>query len=99
MSGWTEREEGSVKIIHHSTSSLIQMLVTRNEEVKQGVFEDVTNEIWFDYAAFSDLQKVINQLDEFDSEQKAMKCPCCESDKTYHTKAIHCKRCAVTTEI
>lgn len=26
-------------------------------------------------------------------------CPCCGSDKTYKTYAIHCKRCAVTTEI
>lgn len=26
-------------------------------------------------------------------------CPCCGSDKTYKTDAIHCKRCAVTTEI
>ena len=27
------------------------------------------------------------------------KCPCCGSDKVYLTSAIHCKRCAVTTEI
>lgn len=26
-------------------------------------------------------------------------CPCCGSDKTYKTEAIHCNRCAVTTEI
>lgn len=26
-------------------------------------------------------------------------CPCCGSDKTYKTVAIHCNRCAVTTEI
>ena len=26
-------------------------------------------------------------------------CPCCGSNKTYKTDAIHCKRCAVTTEI
>ena len=26
-------------------------------------------------------------------------CPCCGSDKTYKTDAIHCNRCAVTTEI
>ena len=26
-------------------------------------------------------------------------CPCCGSDKTYKTNAVHCSRCAVTTEI
>lgn len=26
-------------------------------------------------------------------------CPCCGSDKTYKTDAIHCNRCAVTTAI
>ena len=26
-------------------------------------------------------------------------CPCCGSDRTYKTEAIHCNRCAVTTEI
>jgi hypothetical protein len=26
-------------------------------------------------------------------------CPCCGSNKTYKTDAIHCNRCAVTTEI
>lgn len=26
-------------------------------------------------------------------------CPCCGSDKTYVTDAIHCNMCAVTTEI
>ncbi len=26
-------------------------------------------------------------------------CPCCGSDKTYKTDAIHCNRCAITTDI
>jgi hypothetical protein len=26
-------------------------------------------------------------------------CPCCGSNKTYETEAIHCSMCAVTTEI
>jgi hypothetical protein len=26
-------------------------------------------------------------------------CPCCGSDKTYRTEAVHCTRCAVTTEM
>lgn len=30
---------------------------------------------------------------------KLTKCPCCGSEKTYLTEAIHCNHCAVTTEI
>ena len=30
---------------------------------------------------------------------KELVCPCCGSDKTYLTDAIHCNRCATTTEI
>ena len=63
MSGWTEREEGTVKIIHHSTSSLIEMLITTDEEVEQGRVEKLTIKVWFDYGTFSDLRKVINQTD------------------------------------
>lgn len=33
------------------------------------------------------------------SDQPPITCPCCGSDKTYRTEAIHCNRCAVTTEI
>ena len=34
-----------------------------------------------------------------DEQSEATVCPCCDSDKTYKTEAIHCNRCAVTTEI
>lgn len=34
---------------------------------------------------------------EFDNENP-IKCPCCGSEKTYLTLAIHCNHCAVTTE-
>lgn len=33
------------------------------------------------------------------SQNEQLICPCCGSDKTYKTDAIHCNRCAVTTEI
>ena len=32
-------------------------------------------------------------------QREQLVCPCCGSDKTYKTDAIHCNRCAVTTEI
>lgn len=42
-------------------------------------------------------QKLVDNLPSGQSEQFI--CPCCGSDKTYKTDAIHCKRCAVTTDI
>lgn len=40
------------------------------------------------------------QLRQYNVEQiEQLICPCCGSDKTYKTDAIHCSRCAVTTEI
>jgi hypothetical protein len=33
------------------------------------------------------------------SDQPSILCPCCGSDKTYRTEAIHCNRCASTSEI
>lgn len=32
-------------------------------------------------------------------QSEQLVCPCCGSDKTYKTYAVHCNRCAVTTEI
>jgi hypothetical protein len=63
MSGWTERENGCVRIIHHSTSSLIEVLITTHEEVEQGVIKKTTKQLWLDYASFCDLRIVVNQTD------------------------------------
>jgi len=67
MSGWTEREYGDVKIKHYSTSSLIEMTITKDEEVEQGRMEKVKETVWFDYRTFSDLRKLMIKL-EIESE-------------------------------
>lgn len=56
MSGWTERELGGIKIKHHSTSSLIEMTITCDEESEKET-------IWFDYETFSNLREIINKID------------------------------------
>ena len=63
MSGWTSLEHRSVKLAHHSTSSLVEITITAEEEVEQGRFGKVVETIWVDYATFSDLRKAINQTD------------------------------------
>lgn len=48
-----------------------------------------------------DLRAEIEQLRIHDVSRRSEQliCPCCGSDKTYKTDAIHCNICAVTTEI
>jgi hypothetical protein len=62
MSGWKEIEVGNVTLIHHSTSSLIEMVITKDEEVEQGQVEKVMQKVWFDYGTFSDLRESINKI-------------------------------------
>jgi len=63
MSGWTEREFGSIKLKHHSTSSLIEMTITSTEELVRGIPEEVKETVWFNYETFSDLREIINKID------------------------------------
>ena len=59
MSGFTEIEVGAVKIKHHSTSSLVEMTITRDEEVLWGKFAKVPETIWFDYRTFRNCMKYL----------------------------------------
>jgi hypothetical protein len=40
-----------------------------------------------------------NILHVISDAAEKLPCPCCSSLDTYYTQAIHCNRCAVTTEI
>lgn len=62
MSGWIEKEVGKVKLVHHSTSSVVQIIVTDREEYMPGHFREETNELWIDYNQFEDLKNVIKEL-------------------------------------
>lgn len=60
MENWTELEQGSIKMEHNSTASLVKITIKGREEVSPGVFEDTETEIWLDYGQFSDLQKIVS---------------------------------------
>lgn len=64
MIDWIEKEHGNVKMKHYSTSSLIEIIITTEEEVGQGEFMKVEESVWVDYNTFSDLQKVIKEENE-----------------------------------
>jgi hypothetical protein len=61
MSGWKTVDVGTVRLIHHSTSSLVQMIVTEVQETSPGVHEEVSTDFWFDYQTFPDLREAINK--------------------------------------
>lgn len=61
MSGWVKVESGSVEIEHLSTSSLIKIIITEQEEYEQGKFKEVKKEVWLDYYTWYDLQEAINK--------------------------------------
>lgn len=62
MSGLVKSEEGNVRIVHYSSSSLIKMVVKSEEPLDNGGFEEKEDEIWFDYGSFNDLKKLINKV-------------------------------------
>lgn len=62
MSGWQKIELGNVKIVHHSTSSVVQIIVKDREEYIPGHIREETNELWLDYDQFENLKSVIKQL-------------------------------------
>lgn len=51
---WTEKQHGNVKLIHYSTSSLIQIVITADCESKE--------EIFLTYKEFDDLREILNNL-------------------------------------
>lgn len=51
---FVEEEHGAVKIIHHSTSSTIEIIVTSEDGGKQY--------LWMDYYDIDDLKKAIDKI-------------------------------------
>ena len=62
MSGLVKSEEGKVKIVHYSSSSLIKIVVKSDEPLEDGTTEEKEDEVWFDYSSFNDLKKLINKV-------------------------------------
>jgi len=65
MSGFTKVEKGTVKIVHHSTSSLIEVIIKDREEVSQGNWKDIDKIVWLDYTQIEDLKKALNEIDQW----------------------------------
>ncbi len=62
---WIEEKCGNVTIKHHSTLSLIEVIIVWPEQEGQGEAGSGIERMWFDYIGFLNLKKAINQIDFF----------------------------------
>lgn len=60
MSGWISIDNGDVTLIHHSTASVIQIVVQD---------EDGKSDLWLDYYQFEQLKKAIKNTEPDHYEQ------------------------------
>lgn len=67
------------------------LMYTKEERLKNSHYAQAIS------AVVADLKKLT--IPAVVEKSERLVCPCCGSDKTYKTEAIHCNRCAVTTEI
>tara|TARA_R110000868_G_scaffold90367_1_gene250995 strand:+ start:665 stop:877 length:213 start_codon:yes stop_codon:yes gene_type:complete len=59
MSGWTKIIEGNIELVHHSTSSIVELILHDTDEFEPGQFRKDDKTIWLDYYDFENLKKAI----------------------------------------
>lgn len=53
---------GNVIINHHTTSSLVEIIVKSTEDDGKGGVETTWEKLWLDYSEFKQLQQVISEI-------------------------------------
>ena len=67
---WSKIKYGNVTLIHHSTSSLIEVeVMSKEEEVQGGPLVDTKDVLYLDYAQFEDLVETIKTAKAIENEQ------------------------------
>lgn len=60
---WSKIKHGNVTLIHHSTSSLVEIeVMSKEEEYQGGPLVDVKNTLYMDYTEFDDLVEAIKTV-------------------------------------
>jgi len=62
LGNWVEVEEKNVKIINHSTSSLIEIQLTTIEEVNWAEWDTNVESIWLESGTLDNLKKAISKI-------------------------------------
>lgn len=70
-----------------------------NEALANGCNEKEAMALADNWELLKDAQRLFEFHHDVAGRSEELICPCCGSDRTYKTEAIHCNRCAVTTEI
>ena len=61
---WLRIKNKSIDIKNHSTACLVELTITKEEEVEQGSWEKVSETVWFDYEVLDDLKQILKELDD-----------------------------------
>lgn len=56
MSGWIKEKEGNVTLVHHSTSSQIELILDEDK--------DYIKYLFLDYYEYEALKKIIEKIDQ-----------------------------------
>ena len=60
---WTRIKEGKVELVHLSTSSIVELIFTKEEQQEQGgEFIEFKESIYMDYDHFENLKKAIQEI-------------------------------------
>ena len=63
MNGFLMSKKGNIELYHFSTSSLVKLVYTTEEEVNQGIVDTIRKEYWFEYADIKNLYKALQKLE------------------------------------
>ena len=59
---FTNREAGTVKVIHYSTASVVSIRVSDSEQAENGDRRETYQTLWLDYGDFYNLKKIFDEL-------------------------------------
>ena len=80
------------KLVKHHTQLIKDQNQNKWEVIETSDLEEICEVYHQDKLKLLGIDTVVGRIEQ-------LVCPCCGSDKTYKTDAIHCNRCAITTEI
>lgn len=52
---WTEKQHGNIKLVHYSTSSMIELIIYSYRQKEES--------IWMDYKEFKELKELMDEID------------------------------------
>jgi len=54
--------KGNVTVHHHSTPSLVEIIIVSFEDNENGEPEKIVDKLWLDYYSFAELKEVLSKI-------------------------------------